>query len=237
MQIPLARRAAIDQSGHRMKKPLLTFCSLVLLAWTGCHAAEVEDGFTSLFDGKSLSGWTKVGGDGEFRAEDGQIVGHGNNVKSNTFLRSDKTFKDFDFRFQMKFDDLSGNSGMMFRGLQKDGNGRVNGYQCEHDQTDRSWTAGLYDEARRGWLVPDKAKPEECEAFSKKVKGLMKPTDWNDIRIVAQGNKIQIFLNGTQVVDFTDTGKEFTPEGFFGMQVHAGKSCNVRWRNLRIKEL
>jgi hypothetical protein len=38
-------------------------------------------------------------------------------------------------------------------------------------------------------------------------------------------------------VDFTDTGKEATAEGFFGMQVHSGKSCHVRWRNLRIKEL
>lgn len=196
------------------------------------------EGYTAIFDGKTLDGFTKVGGEGEFRVEDGQIIGHGENVKANTFLRTDKTFKDFDFRFQMKFDDLTGNSGMMFRGLQKDGNGRVFGYQCEHDNgKDRAWTAGLYDEARRGWLSPDKKDAEDSAAFTKKIQGLMKWEDWNDIRIIAKGTKIEIFLNGTQVVDYTDMGKEFTPEGFFGMQVHSGKSCKVRWRNLRIKEL
>ena len=48
---------------------------------------------------------------------------------------------------------------------------------------------------------------------------------------------IQIFLNGEKRVDYTDEGKEFTPEGFFALQVHSGKSCKVRWRNLRIQEL
>jgi hypothetical protein len=219
-----------------------TLLSVVLMAFPGslvCQGAEVDaEGYSPIFDGKTLTGFTKVGGEGEFRVEDGQIVGHGENVKANTFLRTDKTFKDFDFRFQMKFDDLTGNSGMMFRGLQKDGTGRVFGYQCEHDNgKDRAWTAGLYDEARRGWLFPDKKDARDSAAFTKKIQGLMKWEDWNDIRILAKGNKIEIFLNGTQVVDFTDTGAEMTPEGFFGMQVHSGKSCKVRWRNLRIKEL
>ena len=222
-----------------MKAALLTVVSIAALGTLSCQAApEAEEGFTALFDGTTLNGWTKVGGDGEFAVENREIVGRGDSVKANTFLRSDKTFKDFDFRFQMKFDDLSGNSGMMFRGLQKDGNGRVYGYQCEHDNgKERAWTAGLYDEARRGWLMPDKKNAEESAAFTKKIQGLMKWDDWNDIRIVAKGAKIEIYLNGTQVVDFTDTGKEATAEGFFGMQVHSGKSCHVRWRNLRIKEL
>ena len=48
---------------------------------------------------------------------------------------------------------------------------------------------------------------------------------------------IQIWLNGKERVDYTDEAKEFTPEGFFALQVHSGKSCKVRWRNIRIKEL
>ena len=46
-----------------------------------------------------------------------------------------------------------------------------------------------------------------------------------------------VWLNGKERVDYTDEGKEFTPEGFFALQVHSGKSCKVRWRNIRIKEL
>ena len=220
-------------------KPL--FLSIFFLVPTLMHA-EIEEGFTSLTNGKDLSGWKKVGGNGEYKVENGEIVGFGENVKGNTFLITEKTYGNFDFRFEMKFDTLRGNSGMMFRGLQKestDGNGRVHGYQCEHDNGQgRAWTAGLYDEARRGWLFPDKKNKEQCEAFTKQGQEVMKWDDWNEIRILCEGNHIQIFLNGEKRVDFVDEDeKHSTPEGFLGLQVHSGKATNVRWRNLRIKEL
>ena len=222
---------------------LITFLAVSCLS---ALSVQAEEGFTPLFNGKDLTGWKVVNGDGKFTIEGDAIVGTGVNVKSNTFLRTDKTYKNFDFRFEMKFDDLSGNSGMMFRGLQKEGkDGRVHGYQCEHDNgKDRAWTAGLYDEARRGWLSPvktdKKSSPElvaKTKAFTEQGQKLMRWDDWNQIRIRCEGNHIQIWLNGEMRVDFKDEGKEFTPEGFFALQVHAGKSCHVRWRNLMIKEL
>ncbi|GAA5483450.1 3-keto-disaccharide hydrolase [Haloferula sargassicola] len=215
-----------------LKTLLLSLCLLGLLP-------AAEEGFAPLFNGKDLTGWHRVNGDGEYTVENGEIVGTGKHVKSNTFLRTDKTYGDFDFRFEFKFDDLSGNSGMMFRGLQKPGeDGRVHGYQCEHDNgKDRAWTAGLYDEARRGWLVPDKDDAKEAKAFTAQGKKLIKWDDWNEIRIVCKDRHLQIWLNGEERVDFTDEAPEFTPEGFFALQVHAGDSCHVRWRNLRIKEL
>ncbi len=221
-----------------MKKLLLlalvTLSPLVL-------SAEVEEGFTDITPDKEMTGWKKVGGTGEFKVEDGEVIGFGKNIKGNTFLISEKLYGDFDFRFEMKFDTLKGNSGMMFRGFQKDGkaNGRVTGYQCEHDNgMGRAWTAGIYDEARRGWLFPDKKDKEQSKAFTKQGQEIFKPEDWNEIRIVCEGNHIKIWLNGEERVDFTDTDeKNFTPEGFFGMQVHSGGQCDVRWRNLRIKEL
>jgi hypothetical protein len=222
---------------------LRTLIAASLLALPLCQAAE--PGFTDLFNGTDLTGWKRVNGNGEYKIEDKQIVGFGENVKSNTFLRTEKTYKDFDFRFEMKFDDLSGNSGMMFRGLQKPGDdGRVHGYQCEHDNGKaRAWTAGLYDEARRGWLEPkkgDKDTEEDKKAqadFTKQGQKITKWEDWNEVRIVCKGKHIQIWLNGEERVDYTDEGKDFTPEGFFALQVHSGKSCKVRWRNIRIKEL
>ena len=211
----------------------------LLLLLLALPAFALEEGFTSLFNGKDLTGWKKVNGTGEYRIENQSIVGFGENIRSNTFLITEKTYKDFDFRFEMKFDDLTGNSGMMFRGLQKPGNdGRVHGYQCEHDNGKaRAWTAGLYDEARRGWLFPAKGNKEAEAAFTAQGKKLIKWDDWNQIRIVCQANQIKIWLNGELRVDYTDKGKEATLEGFFGLQVHGGKSCKVRWRNLRVKEL
>lgn len=228
----------------------LALLAAALLALPACGGSE--DGFVPLFNGTDLSGWRVVGGNAEYTVENGEIVGRGVNLRENSFLRSEKTYTDFDFRFEFKFDDLVGNSGMMFRGQQRDGGtGRVFGYQCEHDNNkNRAWTAGIFDEARRKWLVPyrdDANKPYSDEekaaheaarkAFTERGQSLFKWDGWNEIRIHAQGRRIRIWLNGEPTVDFTDNDPEFTPEGFFGMQVHSGKTCNVRWRNLRIKEL
>lgn len=203
------------------------------------------DEAVALFNGKDLSGWKIVGGNGQFKVEDGCIVGFGKNVRGNTFLRTEKTYTDFELSFEFKFDDRSGNSGLMFRANQKpsdDGNGRVFGYQCEGDNGERCWTAGLYDEARRGWLSPVKKGGDEelkkREAFTEQGNKLFKWDDWNTIVIRCEGNHIQTWLNGEMRVDFTDEDmKDDTREGFFGLQVHGGKSCNVRWKNIQLKPI
>lgn len=78
---------------------------------------------------------------------------------------------------------------------------------------------------------------EQGKAFTRQGQEIIKWDDWNDIRIVCEGNHVRIWINGEERVDYTDEGKDATFEGFFGMQVHGGKKCDVRWRNLRIKEL
>ncbi|MEO1858074.1 MAG: DUF1080 domain-containing protein [Rubritalea sp.] len=203
------------------------------------------DEVIALFNGKDLTGWKVVGGNGKFKVEDDCIVGFGKNIKGNTFLRTEKTYTDFELSFEFKFDDRSGNSGLMFRGNQKasdDGNGRVFGYQCEGDHTDRSWTAGLYDEARRGWLFPVKKgsdeQAEKREAFSQQGNKLFKWDGWNTIVVRCEGNHIQTWLNGEKRVDFVDEHKKHdTREGFFALQVHGGKSCNVRWKKIQLKPI
>lgn len=224
------------------------FQKLLLIACLVLPLSAAEEGFVSLTNGKDLTGWKMVGGNGEYKAEGDQIIGTGEDVKANAFLITEKTYKNFDLRFDMKFDNLNGNSGIMIRGLQKPGeSGRVYGYQCEHDNgKSRAWTGGLYDEARRGWLVPfrkgngkndtDEQKAAQ-QAFTEQGLRLFKWNDWNEIRVLADGNHLQIWLNGELRVDYKDEAPEFTPEGFFGLQVHAGQSTNVRWRNLRVKEL
>ena len=207
------------------------------------NAEITEEKILEIFNGKDLTGWKKVGGTGEYKVEDGCIVGFGENVKGNTFLRTEKTYTDFELTYEFKFDHLKGNSGLMFRANQKPsegGNGRVFGYQCEGDNTKRSWTAGLYDEARRGWLFPtkDEKGKELAKSFTTQGNKIFKWDDWNTIRIRCEGNHIQTYLNGEKRVDFVDTDKvNDTREGFFGLQVHGGKACQVRWRNFKLVEL
>jgi hypothetical protein len=203
-----------------------------------------EEGYVALFNGEDLTGWEKRGGTGEYKVEDGDIVGFGKNIKGNTFLCTEEEYGDFILIFEMKFDSLKGNSGMMFRAYAKGGeNGRVTGYQCEHDNRDRSWTAGLYDEARRGWLYPDKKRSEMAAAFTEQGQRLFKEDDWNTIVIRCKGSDVDTWLNGEQRVDFTDVegedenGRPYDAPGFFGLQVHSGGACDVRWRNLYLKKL
>ncbi|WP_200390588.1 3-keto-disaccharide hydrolase [Roseibacillus ishigakijimensis] len=203
-----------------------------------------ESGFTALFDGKTLDGWRKTGGTAEYEVKDGAIRGFGQNVKGNTFLRTNEVFGDFIYVFQFKFIDKDGNSGCMFRGIHKgdDPDGRVMGYQCEHDNWKngaRSWTAGIFDEARRGWLDPHKDAPEEVKAaFTEQGEKVFKWDDWNTIVIKCEGNHLQTWLNGEKRADYTDTNDEHTTlEGFIALQVHSGKSGDILWKNLYLKEL
>lgn len=178
----------------------------------------------SLFDGRSLAGWYKVGGESRFRAEGGEIIGS-SGPGENTFLRTEKTYRDFILKLQFRWDEL-GNSGVMFRAQQRDGDGRVYGYQSELDHSERSWSGGLYDEARRGWL-----NTLENNAAARQA---IRYDDWNDIRIEARGASLKTFINEVPAADLVDG---LNAEGFIALQVHAGGIGVMRWRNIRLKEL
>jgi hypothetical protein len=191
------------------------------------------ENFVSLFDGKNLDGWRRVNGSASYHIEGDSIVGVCDpKSRANTFLRTENTFKDFIFTAEAKFD-VPGNSGIQFRSNQRDGDGRVHGYQCEIDQNpDRSWSGGIYDEARRGWLY------RLSGDVHKKARQAFKYDGWNTFVIKAQGRRLQTWVNGVPCSDFTDTNeKDFTPEGFIALQVHSGKQGTIRWRNIKIKSL
>lgn len=146
-------------------------------------------------------------------------------------MATEQTYGDFILEFEVKcHPDL--NSGVQFRSESKPdyNNGRVHGYQCEIDPSDRAWSGGLYDEARRGWLAPLTNNEAGRAAYKK--------DDWNKYRIEAIGNSIRIWLNGVNTSNVVD---DMTPEGFIAFQVHGifGKTENVGkeiwWRNIRIK--
>ena len=183
-----------------------------------------EQGFVPLFDGRALDGWRKVGGGATYRVEDGTIVGEVG-PGANTFLRTEKTYGNFVLKLDVKLD-VAGNSGIQFRSHQKNGNGQVLGYQCEIDPSARAWTAGIYDEGRRGWLFPLTGHPEAQKAFQLK--------EWNAFVIEARGPSLRTWLNGVPCADLIDT---MDLEGFIALQVHAGKEGRIVWKNIRIKDM
>jgi hypothetical protein len=109
--------------------------------------------------------------------------------------------------------------------------GRVHGLQAEIDTSARAWTAGLYDEGRRGWLNDLKENEAARKAF--------KAGEWNQLRVQCEGSRVRTWLNGVSAADLQD---DLSPAGFIGLQVHSvGKNGTpgheISFKNLRLREL
>jgi hypothetical protein len=208
----------------------LLLCSYLLLFGISGLATAAEpgdEGMVPLFDGKSFAGWKKVGGGATYTIDGDEIVGKVG-PGSNSFLRTEKTYGDFVLKVDLKLD-VPTNSGIQFRSHQQpsaDGNGRVYGYQCEVDPLPRAWSGGLYEEGRRTWLYPLEGHPEAQKAF--KLDG------WNHFTIAACGPHLLTWVNGVPCAELID-GMDL--EGFIALQVHAGKAGQIRFKNIRLKDL
>jgi hypothetical protein len=184
--------------------------------------------WTPLFNGKDLKGWKQVNGEARYSVENGELVGTSVANTPNSFLITEKEYGDFILELDFKIEpDI--NSGIQFRSKQRLEDGRVNGYQMEIDHSNRNWSGGIYDEARRGWLYG--------LDLNEKAQTAYRPGEWNTYRIECIGSQIRTWVNGVPAVHLLD---DLTPKGFIGLQVHslykpedAGKQ--VRWRNIRIQ--
>lgn len=210
---------------------------LFLVAITNIAFAQKESGWQSLFDGKTLNGWTKRSGTATYRVEDGAIVGTTDldSTSPNTFLVYNKRFTgDFVLEMEVKLEDTITNSGIQFKSNFNDtafkGKGRVYGYQYELDPSSRKWAGGIYDEGRREWLYTG--------AMNAKHQALFRTGVYHHIRVECIGNSIKTWLDGAPVSYVVDTLT--SNEGLLGLQVHAIKkkeaaNKKIYWKNIRIK--
>ena len=213
-----------------MKQITRITSALLFLGIVSCAPTKDKAPWQDLFNGKDLSGWTQKNGEAEYTVEDGAIVGKTVLNTPNSFLCTEETYSDFILEYEVKVDSRL-NSGVQVRSnsLPDYRNGRVHGYQVELDPSDRDWSGGIYDEARRGWLYPLDLNPEAMGSF--------KQDEWNHFRVECVGNNIKTWLNGVAVANLWD---EKTSEGFIGLQVHsvgddpAREGIEVRWKNIRI---
>lgn len=185
---------------------------------------------TKPFNGKDLTGWKSLNGKAKFEVKDGMIIGTTVANEPNSFLATEEQFGDFILELEFKVDNGT-NSGIQFRSESKPDyqNGRVHGYQYEIDPSTRSWTGGIYDEARREWLYTLEYNSKAKEAF--------KPNAWNVARIECIGNTLRTFINGVPAAHVVD---DMTPRGFIALQVHSVGSVseagrNVYWRNINMQ--
>jgi hypothetical protein len=182
--------------------------TILLVSIVPVFAAEP---WVELFDGKTLSGWHQLGGQAKYSVKDGQIIGETVPGTPNSFLCTKQFYSDFILALEFKVDPKL-NSGIQIRSnsFPEYDSGRVHGYQVEIDPSDRAFTAGIFDEARRGWLYKLDENPAARKAF--------KPGQWNTFRIEAIGDTLKTWINDVPASHLQDT---MTHTGFISLQVHS----------------
>ena len=210
-----------------MNAPAAAAFALLAVFLAPLVAAHAEP--VSLFDGASLVGWQ---GDTSttWRVEDGEIVAGdvGRMQPRNEFLRTVKRYGDFDLRLKIRLLGTEGfvNAGIQFRTEPIPNNHEVIGYQADFGA---GYDGALYDESRRNKML---AQPTQ-EVLKKAVR----PGEWNDYRIRAEGRRIRLWLNGVETVDYTEADQGIPQEGVIALQIHGNAKSQVRYKDIVIEEL
>ncbi len=208
---------------------LLLSCTLAI-AVAGFGPLQTRQKPVPLFDGKTFTGWE---GDLKttWRIRDGAIVGGSlsTQVPRNEFLTTTRSFGDFVLRVKFRVLGSEGfiNGGVQFRSrrLEKPAHEMI-GYQA--DLGAQYW-GSLYDESRRNKTLV--APPEAL------IKDILKPGDWNDYEIRAEGPRIRLSINGRQTVDYTEPDPAIPRDGLIGLQVHGGGKVETWYKDITIQEL
>ena len=211
-----------------LRKLSFTLSSILLLHFSAIAQPEK---WTTLFDGKTLQGWTKKGGTAPYAVKNGEIVGTCVDQSPNTFLCTEKIYGDFILEVELRVEGTL-NSGLQIRSNSRPDyrNGQVHGLQVEVDPSQRAWSGGIYDEGRREWLYIPNINLVGKHAFH--------PGQWNKYRVEAIGKEIRTWINGVPVAHLVDSLQE---TGFLALQVHAPRAGGddvgktIRWRNIRIQ--
>jgi len=203
-----------------MKSSFLLFFSLLASVATASAQAD----WVALFNGKDLTGWKNNGAE-KWVVEDGAILGE-STVGHYGYLTTEKTFTDFVLR--LRFKPEGGNSGVFLRSKITGDNPKwgpdIEGMQVEVDPARH--TGGLYESGGRGWVALPTAEGERA----------IKPNDWNEMEIAAEGRHYVTRLNGVQIADWSDPAPRFT-EGVIGLQLHTGGGVKILFKDIYILEL
>ncbi|MEY4378176.1 MAG: hypothetical protein RLZ85_57, partial [Verrucomicrobiota bacterium] len=196
---------------------------LALFLALSLHAAPVP-----IFDGKTLAGWE--GDAAWWRVEDGEIRGGSfkTKVPKNFFLATEKSYQNFDLRIKLR---LTGtgfvNSGVQMRSVRVPNSSEMSGYQVDYG---KGWYGKLYDESRRNKVIADSKDPAA-------VLAAVKEGEWNEYRILAEGNRIRSWVNGVPALDYLETEPNIAADGKIGIQIHSGGMAEVQAKDITIEEL
>ncbi len=200
--------------------------------------------FKSLFNGKDLTGW--AGKDGFWSVENGCIVGKTTNdhpTQGNTFLVwQGGDVGDFVFKTMVRFE--GNNTGVQYRSeLIDPANFVAKGYQADLHKSPNFYGM-LYAEKWRGIVakrferveVGASGKPEVVGEVGDRSQRLV-DSQWNELTIVAVGNRQIHQVNGVTTIDLTDNHPDAKRNGILALQLHAGSPMKVEFKEIRLRHL
>lgn len=209
---------------------------LAAIPSTPTVAQQAEPGFVSIFDGKTLNGWTLVRGRGEgYGVKDGVLFcaeGGGGN------LLTEKQYSNFVLRFEFKMPPAGSNNGLGIR-TPMQGDAAYQGMELQI-LDEKAALAGKWGELK------DAQYHGSLYLVGAAKKGAMKPAgEWNVQEVTANGSKITVVLNGQTILDFDiatvkDPAVLQKHPGLKNTTGHIGflgHNDYIEFRNIRIKEL
>ena len=222
----------------------LIAAALLVVMPSALRAADVEEGFTPMFNGKDLTGWE--GKPGWWHVEDGCLTSQSTPqkpcTKCNYLMWRGGKPGDFELRASYKI--IDGNSGIQFRSLELP-DWDTYGYQADIEAGPQ-WTGCLFEHARGGVamrgqrVVIDASGKKQITKIGdpKELAKHVKKNDWNDYRVIARGPDITLEINGVVMAQATDRQKgKAAKDGVIALQMHPGPPMKVQFKDLRIKHL
>jgi choline-sulfatase len=202
------------------------------------------DGFSRIFNGKNLGGWS---GDSKYwSVKDGAITGvTDGSLKMNRFITwTGSTIRNFDLQVKVKVTP-GGNSGIQYRGISRPDIGLdiVSGYQCDVVADVARYNGMLYEERGRRILSHTGEKVVIDPQGQPWVVGQLPfkefaAGEWHEFRVLVRGNHHQHWIDGNPTADLIDLDeKGRVLEGVLAMQVHVGPAMTIQYKDFRIKHL
>ena len=213
------------------------FSTIVLVAILFCCSSAFADYWATLFDGKSLEGWKPSRYNTQFAIADGVIVGTSSN--QTQFLHTVETYGDFELELEVKLHYTDLNSGIQIRTQLTRTNDAGTARPSIHGpQVDLGKSPGrsghIFNQGNGAWITPK----EELVRNEAMTNG-----EWNKLRVLAVGPRIQTWVNGKQVADVADDEAyaKYTA-GVIALQVHGVKKSpekerHVSFRSIRVRKI
>jgi len=221
----LVRQAESCYSRAPMKRMYLSALAL-LLSICALRAAESEEGFVSITDGKTFNGWKMAEENTKsWTIEDGAFVAHGNRCHL-FYVGDEKPFKDFELKVDVMTQPNS-NGGIYFHTKYQPSDWPKAGFECQVNVSHSDWikTGSIYGIANTGVTPAQDNK-------------------WWTQHIIVKGNQVTVKIDGKTVLQYNEPrgaqpGSDFArklDQGTFALQAHDPNST-VRYKNIRVKRL